>query len=156
MISSRRDYSTQDASARPAFMRCQGWGPFPPPLCGSVSEACSLCVCMCVYLSQICPISTSQTDSNTGVTITAGKWKVLWGKQTPLIHIAAWSTRWTQMSENIDSDGRLGFFSVMSWLGDFRLAFIEKRNVPPRANSLWKIMALVNWIISLIIGHWPK
>lgn len=64
------------------------------------------------YRLPICPISTSQTHSNTSV------WpsqleneKVLRGKQTTLIHIAVWRPRWTHMSENIDQVARSFIFS---------------------------------------------
>lgn len=55
----------------------------------------------------------ANTQQHKCVTITAGKWKVLWGKQTPLIHIAMWSPGWTQMSENIDQMARSFIFSFL-------------------------------------------
>lgn len=73
-----------------------------------------------VHLGDICSNQSYQHITNRQqhqhVTITAGKWKVLWGKQTPLRHTAGWSTRWTQMSENIDSDGQLYVcFNAIAW-----------------------------------------
>lgn len=121
------DYCTHDASARPAFMRWRG-EPF-------------------LSLPDLSYQHITTTQQHKCVTITAGKWKVLWGKQTPLIHIAVWSTPWTQMSENIDSD-RL--FFLMPQLRDFRLPLIK---ITPQAKSLGKIMALLNWIILLIIDR---
>lgn len=121
-----RDYCTHDASARPAFMRWRG-EPF-------------------LSLPDLSYQHITTTQQHKCVTITAGKWKVLWGKQTPLIHIAVWSTPWTQMSENIDSDRLF----LMPQLGDFRLPVIK---ITPQAKSLGKIMALLNWIILLIIDR---
>lgn len=81
------------------------------PRLDQVPEACSF-FWGGGYQLPICPISTSQTHSNTSV------WpsqleneKVLRGKQTTLIHIAVWRPRWTHMSENIDQVARSFIFS---------------------------------------------
>lgn len=69
-------------------------------------------------------ISSRQIHSHTGVTVCVTERetrrqsqlendKVLWGKQTPLIHRVAVNTRWTQMSENIDSES-LYFLRAMA------------------------------------------
>lgn len=77
------------------------------PFLDQVPEACSL---WGGNQLQICPISTQQHKY---VTITAGKWKVLWGKQTALIHIAVWRPGWTQMSQNTDQVARSFIFSFL-------------------------------------------
>lgn len=88
------------------------------PFLDQVPEACSLGG---GYQLQICPISTQQHKC---VTITAGKWKVLWGKQTALIHIAVWRPAWTRMSHNIDQVARSFIFLLFifnSWVEEGRV-----------------------------------
>lgn len=54
---------------------------------------------------------TAGTQQNKCLTITAGKWKVLWGKHAALIHMAVWRPGWTQMSQNVDQMARSFIFS---------------------------------------------
>lgn len=87
------------------------------------------------YLSQICAISTSQADSNTSVTITAGKWKVLRGKQTPLIHTVAWSSGRTQESHTLIET----VISINVLPEDSGLSLIENKS--PSGNWWWRLIS---------------
>lgn len=133
-----RDNSTHDACARPAFMRLQG-----EPFRAAVWISLSGMRLGEISVSDLSYQHIANRQQRQCVTITAGKWKALWGKQTPLIHIAPWSARWTQMSETLIQMAI--FIFLIPKPRDFKFPLKEKSHL--WANPAWKIMALLNWII---------